>query len=96
MRKLRHRKSNKLPKVMCSVAQSNPWTVAHQASLSMGFFRQEYRSGLPLPPPRHLPDPGIEPLSPVSPESVGRLFTSKAAGKPLPKVTQPQSGRARN
>ena len=37
------------------------WTVAHQAPLSMGFFRQEYWSGLPFPPLRDLPKPGIEP-----------------------------------
>ena len=35
-----------------------PWIVAHQAPLSMGFPRQEYRSGLPFPPPGHLPNPG--------------------------------------
>ena len=39
------------------------WTVARQAPLSMGFSRQEYRSLLPDPPPRDLPDPGIEPGS---------------------------------
>ena len=33
----------------------DPWTVAHQASLSMGFFRQEYWSGLSRSPPRDLP-----------------------------------------
>ena len=38
--------------------------VAHQASLSMGFSRQEYWSGLLCPPPGDLPDPGIEPASP--------------------------------
>ena len=43
-----------------------PWTVARQAPLSMGFSRQEYWSGLPFPP-GDLPDPGIEPVSPVSP-----------------------------
>ena len=37
-----------------------PWTVTCQAHLSMGFSRQEYWSGLPLPSPRDLPDPGIE------------------------------------
>ena len=37
-----------------------PWTVAHQAPLSMGFSRQEYWSGLPFPSPEDLPDPGIE------------------------------------
>ena len=43
------------------------WTLAHQAPLSMGFSRQEYWSGLPFPPPGDLPNPGIEPTSPVSP-----------------------------
>ena len=42
-----------------------PWTVAYQASPSMGFSRQEYWSGLPFPSPGHLPDPGIEPGSPA-------------------------------
>ena len=41
----------------------NPWTVACQASLSMGFPRQEYCSGLPFPPPRDLLDSGVEPRS---------------------------------
>ena len=40
-----------------------PWTVAHQVPLSMGFFIQEYWSGLPFPSPGDLPDPGIEPMS---------------------------------
>ena len=40
-------------------------SVACQAPLSMGFSRQEYCSGLPLPPPGDLPDPGIEPMSPA-------------------------------
>ena len=42
-----------------------PWTVAHQAPLSVGFSSQEYWSGLPFPPPGDLPDPWIEPMSPV-------------------------------
>ena len=41
------------------------WTVAHQASPSMGFSRQEYWSGLPFPSPGDLPDPGIELRSPT-------------------------------
>ena len=41
----------------------NPWTVAHQAPLSMGFSRQEYWSGLPFPPPGDLPDQGIKLVS---------------------------------
>jgi len=42
-----------------------PWTVACQASLSMGFSRQEYWSGLPFPSLGDLPNPGIEPESPA-------------------------------
>ena len=53
------------------VAQScptlaTPWTVAYQASPSMGFSRQEYWSGLPFPSPGDLPNPGIKPGSPAS------------------------------
>ena len=44
-----------------------PRIIACQVPLSMGFFRQEYCSGLPFPPPGNLPDPGIEPVSLVSP-----------------------------
>ena len=50
----------------------SPWTVAHQAPLSMGFSRQEYWTGLSCPPP----DPGIEPVSPMTPELAGRFSTS--------------------
>ena len=44
---------------------ATPWTVAHQAPLSVGFPRQEYWSGLPCPPPGNLPHPGIERGSPA-------------------------------
>ena len=40
-----------------------PWTVTHQAPPSMEFSRQEYWSGLPLPSPGDLPNPGVEPES---------------------------------
>ena len=43
---------------------ATPWTVAYQAPPSMGFSRQEYWSGVPLPSPGELPNPGIEPKSP--------------------------------
>ena len=56
-------------------------TVARQASLSMGFSRQEYWSGLPFLIPGDLPDPGIEPMSPTSPAPAGRLFPTSAAWK---------------
>ena len=42
-----------------------PWTITHQAPLSMGFPRQEYWSGLPIPSPRDLPNSGMEPESPA-------------------------------
>ena len=45
-----------------------PGTLAHQAPLSMEFSWPEYQSGLPCPPLGDLPDPGIEPMSPASPE----------------------------
>ena len=56
----------------------NPWTVAHQAPLSMEFSRQEYWIGLPCPSPKDLPNPGIEPKSFTSPALAGRLFTTSA------------------
>ena len=59
-----------------------PWTVAHQAPLSMGFPRQEHWSGSPSPPPGDLPGPGIEPASPGSPALAGRFFTTEPPGKP--------------
>ena len=46
---------------------ATPWTVSHQAPLSMGFSRQEYWSGLPYPSPGDLPKPGIKPGSPALP-----------------------------
>ena len=45
---------------------------------SMGFSRQEYRSGLPFAPPGDLPDPGIKPMSLMSPELAGGFFTTSA------------------
>ena len=41
--------------------------ITHQALLSMGFSTQEYWTGLPCPPPGDLPNPEIEPTSPISP-----------------------------
>ena len=54
------------------------WTIACQAALSMGFSRQEYRSGLPFPFPGYLPNRGIEPMSLMSPALVGEFFTTGA------------------
>ena len=50
----------------------------------VGFPRQEYWSGLPFPPPGDLPNPGIEPVSPVSPARAGGFFTTEIhLGSPL-------------
>ena len=57
-----------------------PRTAAYQAPPSMGFSRQEYWSGVPLPSPGDLPDPGIEP---VSLALAGGFFTTESLGKPL-------------
>jgi len=51
----------------------DPWSVAYQASLPMGFSRKEYWSGLPFPSPENLPNPGIKPVSPTL--QVGSLLT---------------------
>ena len=56
-----------------------PWAVAHQASLSMGFRRQEYWSGLSFPSPGALPDSQIES---VTPALAGRFLTAEPPGKP--------------
>ena len=58
-----------------------PWTVVHQPPLSMGFPRQEYWSVLPCPPLGHLPNPGVEPVSPVGPALAGGFFTTEPPGK---------------
>ena len=62
-----------ISKTLCTLKASHlvksnsvtPWTVAHQAPLSMEFSRQEYWSGLPFPSPGDISDPGIEPKSPT-------------------------------
>ena len=64
---------------VCVHAQScllfaTPWTVAHQAYLSIGFPRQEYWNGLPFPPSGDLPDSGIEFMSPAL---AGGFFTTE-------------------
>ena len=65
-------------------ALCDPWTIACQASLSKGFPRQEYWSGLPFPPPGDLPDPGVEPRSAAL---AGGFFTNAPLGKPRGLIT---------
>ena len=68
---------------MCSVTQScltlcSLMDYSCQAHLSMEFSRQDYWSGSPLPTPRGLPDPGIEPVFLKSPALAVRFFTTSA------------------
>ena len=62
---------------------ATPWPVAYQAPPSMGFPRQEYWGGLPFLSPKDLPNPGIEPVSPIAPALADRFFTTEPPGKPL-------------
>jgi len=71
---------------VCLVSSNSetPWTVCSLPGSSVhGIPRQEYWSGLPFPPSGNLPDPGIEPASPVSRASAGEFFTTKLSGKPI-------------
>ena len=75
----------------CSVTEciwffANPWTIACQAPLSMGFSRQEYSSRLPFPPPGDFPDPGIKPTSPALAD---RFFTIEHLEGALPQDLPP-------
>ena len=62
---------------------ATPWTEAHQAPLSMGFPRQEYWNGLPFASPEDLPDPGIEPVFPVSSALQADSSPAESSGKSL-------------
>ena len=62
----------------CVQLFATPWTVAHQAPLSMEFSRQEYWSGLPFPPAGDLPNPRIEPVSSASPALAGGFFITES------------------
>ena len=65
--------------VMCNSATL--WTVALQASLSVGFRRREYWSGLPFPSPGDFPNPGTEPASFMSPALANGFFTTSATNE---------------
>ena len=57
------------------------WTATHQALLSIGFSKKEYRSELSCPPPGDLPNPGMELISLMSPTVAGVFFTTEPPGK---------------
>ena len=84
--------------VSCSVMSDSlqpPWTVAHQATLSLAFPRQEYWSGLPFPSPGDLPHSGIKPTSLKIPALAGRdlgesqVFHEQIEMMPLKLFRQP-------
>ena len=62
----------------CAQLFAIPWTVVHQAPLSMRFSRKEYWSGYPFTSPGDLPNSGIEPVSLMSPALAGVFFTTSA------------------
>ena len=68
----------------CVQLLATPWTLVHQAPLSMGFPRQEYWSGLPFPSPRDLPDPGIKLMFSAL---AGRFFTTFLSHQESPFLT---------
>ena len=68
--------------MLSCVRLCDPMGCSLWAPLSMGFSRQESWSGLPFLPPGDLPDPGIKPVSPVSPALAGGFFTTEPPGKP--------------
>ena len=75
----------------CSVAQScsdscDPCTVAHQAPLSVGFFRQDYWSGLPFPSFRGSSRPRDRTCISCVSCLAGRFFTTESSGKPLDNI----------
>ena len=63
-----------------------PWTVAHQAPLSVEFSRQKYWTGLPFPSLVDFPDLGIKPTSLASSAMVGRFFITVLPGKSYPSL----------
>ena len=58
-----------------------PWAINCQVPLSMGFPRQEYWSGLPIPTPGDLPEPGTESASLASPALAGGFLTTEPLDK---------------
>ena len=83
------------PRVLCVRALGHvrlfatPWTVAHQAPLSMRFPRQEYCSGVPFLSlgGGNLPDPGIEPMSLASPALADSLPLARSRAPPAKRFT---------
>ena len=69
----------------------DPVDYSHQATLSMGFSRQEYQNWSPCRPLGDLPDPGNRPASPMSPALVGRFFTISATWEAVVNLQPPSN-----
>ena len=69
-------KDNSAQLLSCVWLFGAQWTVIHEAPLSMEFSMQEYWSGLPFSAPGDLSDPGVEPMSLLSPALAGKFFTT--------------------
>ena len=67
---------------LCVQLLETLWTVARQAPLSMGFFRQEYWTGSPYPPPGDPPNPRIETMSPLAPALQANSLLLSHQGSP--------------
>ena len=80
-----HAKSLQLCLTLCDLMDFSP-----PDSLSMGFSRQEYWSGLPFPPPGDLPNAGIEPTSLMSSALAGRFFITSATWEAQLQFGRPQ------
>ena len=96
----KERKTVKEDKLMCQITSvvsdsfETPWTVAHQTPLSMGILQARiYWSGLPCPPARDLPDPGIEPASLTSPMLASGFFSTSTTLEDMVSVIQDFSKR---
>ena len=60
---------------------ATPWTVTHQAPLSMGILQARILEGVAMPSSRDLPDPGIEPAFLMSHVLAGGFFTASATSE---------------
>ena len=69
-----------LPEILIFESVKGSFTVLMSLNI---FSRQEYWRGLPFPSPGDLLDPGIEPVSLMSPELAGRFFTTSATWEAL-------------
>ena len=88
------RQKLKVKSLSCVQLLVTLWTVAYQAPPSMGFYRQEYWSGLPFPSPGDLPDPGTEPGSPALQADTLKPLSHQASPKSLLMKVKEESEKA--